>query len=155
MKAIKHIVVFLLLLSTTSCSSLLSSAIPLPNPLEESKGINTNVALGKNVEANNTKGLVTLDELKVDIGRDNSNSNVKANEVIYNTNNASWWLIGLLCLMAGQAIPTRSQYKQIKLLKETLEHERVLNKGHMQVIANSDTRGHKNIKGDKDAESMS
>lgn len=140
MKAIKHIVVFLFLLSTTSCSSLLSSAIPLPNPLEESKGINTNVALGKNVEANNTKGLVTLD--KIDIGRDNSNSNVKANEVIYNTSNASWWLIGLLCLMAGQAIPTRSQYKQIKLLKETLEHERENNKKHMHVIANSDTRGH-------------
>ena len=145
MKTVKHIIVFFFLLSTISCSSLLSSAIPLPNPLEESKGINTNVALGQNVEANNTKGLITLD--KLDIGRDNSNSNVKANEVIYNTSNASWWLVGLLCLMAGQAIPTRSQYKQIKLLKETLEHERGLSKEHMHVIANSDTRDYQNTRG--------
>ncbi len=72
------------MLSLVSCSSLLSSAIPIDelNPLKEEKGINTNVALGKNVEANNTKGLLNLDD--IDIGRDNS---IKSNNATRMTNN--------------------------------------------------------------------
>lgn len=104
-----------------ACSTL-NPLSAIPNPLDADKGINTNVALGKNVEANNTKGLVTLD--KVDIGRTNSNSSNKANSMTINNTNVNWLLIGTLILLAGMAIPTRSQANRIKELKENLEYER-------------------------------
>ena len=118
MKRVNAIVLALLL---SSCS-MLNPLSSLPNPLEADKGINTNVALGKNVEANNTKGLVTLD--KIDIGRTNSNSSNNASSMTNNYTNINWWLIGLLILLGGMAIPTRGQANRIKELKENLEYER-------------------------------
>lgn len=106
----------------------------LPNPLEADKGINTNVALGKNVEANNTKGLVNLD--KIDIGRDNSNTSTNASttdgNVSMTINNGfdkrmlilTISLVAIIILLAGMAIPTRGQANRIKELKENLEYER-------------------------------
>lgn len=117
----KRAIIISMALLLSSCSTLnpLSS---IPNPLDADKGINTNVALGKNVEANNTKGLVNLD--KIDIGRNNSNSSNNASSMTNNYTNVNWWLIGLLILLGGMAIPTRGQANRIKELKENLEYER-------------------------------
>lgn len=121
LKGVLNILCVLTFLPLMSCS-MLSPLPAIPNPLEADKGINTNVALGKNVEANNTKGLVTLD--KIDIGRDNSNTSNNASSMTNNYTNINWWLIGILILLGGMAIPTRGQANRIKELKENLEYER-------------------------------
>ena len=54
----------------------------------------------------------------------NSTKYNKASEMTNNYTNINWWLIGLIILLAGMAIPTRSQNRQIKELKESLEYER-------------------------------
>lgn len=120
----KRVSILLLALLLSSCSALspLSVLSELPNPLEADKGINTNVAIGKTVEANTTKSLVNLD--KIDIGRVNSNSSNKADTMTVNNTNINWLMIAALILLAGMAIPTRSQSKQIKELKENLDYER-------------------------------
>ena len=115
------VIIIVLALFLPSCS-MLNPLSSLPNPLEADKGINTNIALGKEVEANNTKGLVNLD--KIDIGRSNSNSSQSASNITNNSTNINWLMIGTLILLAGMAIPTRSQALRIKELKENLEYER-------------------------------
>ena len=117
--------VLTLALLLSSCSAL-SPLSALPNPLEAGKGINTNVAVGKNVEANNTKGLINLDKIDIglDIGRTNTNSSNNASSMIVNNSNTSWALIGIIILLAGMAIPTRGQANRINELKENLEYER-------------------------------
>ena len=115
------VTVLLIALLLPACSALNPLSV-IPNPLEADKGINTNVALGKNVEANNTKGLITLD--KIDIGRDNSNSSQTASSITNSYTNINWWLIGALVFLGGLAIPTRGQSKMIKQLEENLEYER-------------------------------
>ena len=126
----RSLLVLLTLLLLTSCAAL-NPLSAIPNPLEADKGINTNVALGKNVEANNTKGLVTLD--KIDIGRDQSTKTTKNNANTMTINNSSMdrrmlilvvVLVFLIILFAGMAIPTRSQASRIKELKENLDYER-------------------------------
>ncbi len=117
----KRVSIIILALLISSCS-MLNPLSSLPNPLEADKGINTNIAVGKEVEANNTKGLVNLD--KIDIGRSNSHSSNTASSMTVNNTNINWLLIGLIVLLAGMAIPTRSQALRIKELKENLEHER-------------------------------
>ena len=61
----KNILAILMLLFITSCSLLnpISALSNLPNPLEADKGINTNVAIGKDVETSTNKSLVSLDKL--------------------------------------------------------------------------------------------
>ena len=121
------LLVTILSIILASCSALLP--LPnLPNPLSADKGINTNVALGKNVEANNTKGLVTLD--KIDIGRNSSSTNNSATNLTINSGMDRRMLILVICLvaliilLAGMAIPTRGQANRIKELKENLDYER-------------------------------
>lgn len=141
----KRVSIVMLALLLTSCS-LLTPLSSLPNPLEADKGINTNVALGKNVEANNTKGLITLD--KIDIGRDNSNSSNNAStldgdvSMTNNYTNINWWLIGLLILLGGMAIPTRGQANRIKELKENLEYERARTNLVIEATAERQKSGH-------------
>ena len=120
----KRVSILVLALLLSSCAALnpLSVLSELPNPLEADKGINTNVAIGKTVEANTTKSLVNLD--KIDIGRVNSNSSNQADTMTVNNTNINWAMMGALILLAGMAIPTRSQSKQIKQLEENLEYER-------------------------------
>lgn len=119
------LVILSLLLSSCSALNPLSS---LPNPLEADKGINTNVALGKNVEANNTKGLINLD--KIDIARDSSATSNTANTMTINSGMDRRMLflivvlVSIIILLAGMAIPTRSQANRIKELKENLDYER-------------------------------
>lgn len=109
-----------------SCSML--NPLSIPNPLESEKGINTNVALGKDVETNTTKGLVTLD--RIDIGKDNSKTRNTASNMTINSGMDRRMFILIVCLvaviilLAGAAIPTRSQANRIKELKENLEYER-------------------------------
>ena len=121
-----------LLLSSCSALSVLDA---IPNPLEDGKGINTNVAMGKNVEASNTKSLIALD--RVDIGQSNLNSNQKANEITNNVTNINWLMIGALVLLAGMAIPTRSQAKANKLLQENLDYERARTNITVEAAANT------------------
>lgn len=128
-----RVLVITLALLLTSCSTL-NPLSAIPNPLEADKGINTNVALGKNVEANNTKGLVTLD--KIDIGRDNSNTSqtTSTNTGDVSVSNYNGFdrrmlilvivLVSIIILLAGMAIPTRGQANRINELKENLEYER-------------------------------
>ncbi len=124
---LKRILLFCSLLVVSSCS-MMDAAKLIPNPLEPDKGINTNVALGKNVEANNTKGLVTLD--KIDVGRNSSTNTNNANSLTINNGMDRRMLILIVCLvafiilLAGMAIPTRGQANRIKELKENLEYER-------------------------------
>jgi len=126
-QAMKKLIPVVCLLLTTSCG-MFSALSAIPNPLEADKGINTNVALGKNVEANNTKGLVTLD--KIDIGRDQSNNSHQANTMTINNGMDKRMLIlivslvSFIILLAGMAIPTRGQANRIKELKENLSYER-------------------------------
>ncbi len=121
-----------LLLSSCSALSVLDA---IPNPLEDGKGINTNVAIGKNVEASNTKSLIALD--RVDIGRSTLNSNQEATEITNNVTNINWLMIGALILLAGMAIPTRSQAKANKLLQENLDYERARTNITVEAAANT------------------
>ena len=126
---LRTILVFFFMLNIGSCSSLLSSAIP--NPLEEGKGINTDVQLAQTANMTKKKQLI---EATVSSSSNDTNNN-NAEEISIENTNITWWLAGLLCLLAGQAIPTRSQYKQITLLKETLEYERIQRKEWERVSA--------------------
>lgn len=121
-----------LLLSSCSALSVLDA---IPNPLEDGKGINTNVAIGKNVEASNTKSLIALD--RVDIGQSTLNSNQEATEITNNVTNINWLMIGALVLLAGMAIPTRSQAKANKLLQENLDYERARTNITVEAAANT------------------
>jgi uncharacterized pyridoxal phosphate-containing UPF0001 family protein len=121
-----------LLLSSCSALSVLDA---IPNPLEDGKGINTNVAIGKNVEASNTKSLIALD--RVDIGQSTLNSNQEATEITNNVTNINWLMIGALILLAGMAIPTRSQAKANKLLQENLDYERARTNITVEAAANT------------------
>lgn len=132
--------VLLMCIGLAGCSTLLGSAIPLPNPLEEDKGLKVNAQVGKTNTLTDKKQLGEVN-LSSD-SRDYSNTSNVADSIAVQNSNTESYIIYLLCLMSGLAIPTRSQYKQIKLLKETLAHERQLNDRNIQVIANSDTRGH-------------
>lgn len=122
----RNILILVLTTLLMSCSML--SPLPIPNPLEAEKGINTNLALGKTVETNHTKGLVTLD--KIDIARDSSTTSNNANTMTINSGMDRRMLILIICLvslivlLAGAAIPTRGQANRIKELKENLEYER-------------------------------
>jgi uncharacterized pyridoxal phosphate-containing UPF0001 family protein len=130
----KRVSIFMLALLLSSCSAL-SVLDAIPNPLEDGKGINTNVAIGKNVEASNTKSLIALD--RVDIGQSNLDSNQKANEITNNVTNINWLMIGALVLLAGMAIPTRSQAKANKLLQENLDYERARTNITVEAAANT------------------
>lgn len=130
----KRVSIFMLALLLSSCSAL-SVLDAIPNPLEDGKGINTNVAIGKNVEASNTKSLIALD--RVDIGQSNLDSNQKANEITNNVTNINWLMIGALILLAGMAIPTRSQAKANKLLQENLDYERARTNITVEAAANT------------------
>lgn len=122
----RNILILVLTTLLMSCSML--SPLSIPNPLEAEKGINTNLALGKTVETNRTKGLVTLD--KIDIARDSSTTSNNANTMTINSGMDRRMLILIICLvslivlLAGAAIPTRGQANRIKELKENLEYER-------------------------------
>jgi len=115
-----------LALLLSSCSML--NPLSIPNPLEDGKGINTDVAIGQTVETNKTKGLVNVD--RVDIGRDNSNTSNSATTMTINQGMDKRMLILIICLvafiilLAGMAIPTRGQANRIKELKENLAYER-------------------------------
>lgn len=122
MNKVKLVLAVLLVLNLGSCSSLLSSALPIPNPLEADKGINTDVAIGQNVTTTKKKQLieVTVD----DIGRDNSVSSNNATSMTNNYTNINWWLIAVLIFLGGLVIPSRGQYKMNQKLREDLEYER-------------------------------
>lgn len=143
-QAIKKLTLVACLLLTTSCS-MLNPLSALPNPLEADKGINTNVALGKNVEANNTKGLITLD--KIDIGRDQSSNSHQANSMTINNGMDKRMLILIVCLvsfiilLAGMAIPTRGQANRIKELKENLDYERARTNIVVEAVAQGQKAG--------------
>ncbi len=134
----KKLIALTMILLITSCS-VLNPLSSIPNPLDADKGINTNVAMGKNVEANNTKGLINLD--KIDIGRDNSQTSNSANSMTINNGMNKRMLILIICLvafiilLAGMAIPTRSQANRIKELKENLEYERARTNITVEAIA--------------------
>lgn len=130
----KRVGIFMLALLLSSCSAL-SVLDAIPNPLEDGKGVNTNVAMGENVEASNTKSLIALD--RVDIGQSNLNSNQKASEITNNVTNINWLMIGALILLAGMAIPTRSQAKANKLLQENLDYERARTNITVEAAANT------------------
>ena len=130
LRAINLALLLLICVVLTGCASLMGAALPKLNPFEESKGINTNLAVGKDVEGNNTKGLVNTRTGDIDVGKTNTNTSQsitteKGNiQTTYNQTNVNWVLIGALVFFAGLAIPTRSQAKLIAQLQENLEYER-------------------------------
>ncbi len=111
-----------------SCS-MLNPLSSIPNPLEADKGINTNVALGKDVSADNTKSLVNVKG--VDKSQHETTTNQNANQMTINNSSLDrrmliliGCLILLIILFAGMAIPTRGQANRIKELRENLDYER-------------------------------
>ena len=116
------------ILYVTSCS-MLNPLPSIPNPLEADKGINTNVAIGKDVSADNTKSLVNVKG--VDKSKHETTTNQNANQMAINNSSMDrrmliliGSLILLIVLLAGMAIPTRGQANRIKELKENLDYER-------------------------------
>jgi len=124
----KIVLIVLITLTISSCSAL-STLSSIPNPLGADKGINTNVALGKDVSADNTKSLINVKG--VDRSQQETTTNQNANQITINNSSLDkrmlllvGGLITLIVLLAGMAIPTRGQANRIRELKENLEYER-------------------------------
>jgi len=113
----KVLLAFLLVLNLGSCASMLSS---LPNPLKDDKGLEVNTQLGK---TNNQTKKKQLLEATVN-STDKSQTSNNAEDIKIINSNTEVYMVILLCLFAGMAIPTRGQHNQIKLLKENLKYER-------------------------------
>jgi len=99
------------------CSSLLSG---IPNPFKEDKGLEVSAQVGKNNTQVKKRQLV---EATVNTEETNNVNNDAESIKIINSNTEVYMIV-LLCLFAGMAIPTRGQYSQIKMLKESLKYER-------------------------------
>jgi len=135
---VRNILAFLFMLSLTSCSTLGTSALDAVNPMKDDKGINTDVQLAKNATMTKKKQLV---ESNINTSSQDT-FNQQATEMQINNMNINWWMLVIICLLSSQAIPTRAQYKQIQLLRESLEYERARTNITIEVNAKRQEAGH-------------